>query len=330
VRKIVLIVVAISLAVFVPFGLQASQPRQLEFDYVFVIKDIPANISSLKVWVPYLPQKPYQVIEDVAFPLKPAQITEDKKYNNRIIFYSFESPKDPSITINVRYKVKRYEYSANPVNAQAHAGVKNSGTEDLLKYLKSDRLVAITPQIQEISNALTKDKSTVVEKARVIYDYVFDNVSYDKTIPGWGKGDVERVCMVRAGNCTDFHSLFIALCRAAGIPAKFVIGASIPKDKEEGEIKSYHCWAQFYDETSGWVPVDISEAWKHKEMRDYYFGSLGDDRLEFTEGRDIVLEPTQNEEPLNYFVFPYVEADGKVFTNVDASFHFKQKADERG
>jgi hypothetical protein len=38
--------------------------------------------------------------------------------------------------------------------------------------------------------------------------------------------------------------------------------------------------------------------------------------VQFTMGRDITLSPPQQGQPLNYFVFPYVEVDGKEFSNV--------------
>jgi hypothetical protein len=74
------------------------------------------------------------------------------------------------------------------------------------------------------------------------------------------------------GNCTDFHSLFIALARARGIPARFIIGFPLGTGPS-GQIPGYHCWAEFY---SGgvWVPVDASEAWKNPSRHDYYFGHL--------------------------------------------------------
>jgi transglutaminase-like putative cysteine protease len=189
--------------------------------------------------------------------------------------------------------------------------------------------VTLSPRIQQIARQITEGKESTFEKAHAIYDYVFENVSYDKTLPGWGQGDTERVCLVKAGNCTDFHSLFISLARASGIPAKFVMGTSLPKQKQ-GEIGGYHCWAEFYDEQRGWIPLDISEAWKDKAKRDYYFGTVGEDRLEFTNGRDIILEPPQKGEPLNYFVYPYAEADGVPHKNISVIFKFKEQPEKGG
>lgn len=135
-------------------------------------------------------------------------------------------------------------------------------------------------------------------------------MKYDKTIPGWGHGDTERACDIRAGNCTDFHSLFISLARASGIPARFVIG--FPLAGKDGDVKGYHCWAEFYVSGRGWIPVDASEASKSSDpaLRTYLFGNLDPDRVQFTMGRDLTLKP-KTSEPLNYFIYPHAEANGR-------------------
>ena len=58
------------------------------------------------------------------------------------------------------------------------------------------------------------------------------------------------------------------------------------------------------------MPVDASEASKHPEKHDYYFGHFDESRVAFTIGRDLVLTPPQKGEPLNYLIYPYAELDG--------------------
>jgi hypothetical protein len=72
--------------------------------------------------------------------------------------------------------------------------------------------------------------------------------------------------------------------------------------------------------------VDISEAWKDPSRREYFFGAYDANRVKFTAGRDIVLNPKQAGEPLNYFVYPYVEIDGKKYENVSNKFSFAEIA----
>jgi transglutaminase-like putative cysteine protease len=134
-------------------------------------------------------------------------------------------------------------------------------------------------------------------------------MQYDK-IPGSGRGDARWACQSGYGNCTDYHSLFISIARKRSLPAKFEIGLPISQKNRDGEIGGYHCWASFYVEELGWVPIDISEADKHPELREYYFGNLTADRVSFSVGRDLNLVPQQEGEPLNYFIYPYVEVDG--------------------
>ena len=119
--------------------------------------------------------------------------------------------------------------------------------------------------------------------------------------------------------------MFIGMMRAARSPARVEIGFPLPADQHDGVIAEYHCWAQFYVEPYGWIPVDASEAWKHPDKKDYFFGAHDDNRLQFTEGRDIRLYPPQHGDPLHYFIYPYAEPDGKPFA-VEATFSFLVKS----
>jgi transglutaminase-like putative cysteine protease len=174
----------------------------------------------------------------------------------------------------------------------------------------------------ELAAKVTQGKSQLLEKARAIYDYVFATTRYDKKSTGWGPGDVLYACDAKKGNCTDFHSPFIAMARSQGIRARFEIGFPLPADKQSSEIAGYHCWSDFYIDGKGWIPVDISEAWKHQEKRDYLFGSHDANRVQFSTGRDLPLNPPQDGKPLNYLVYPYVEVDGQEYPNVSLAFSF--------
>ncbi|TMB23351.1 MAG: transglutaminase domain-containing protein, partial [Deltaproteobacteria bacterium] len=147
------------------------------------------------------------------------------------------------------------------------------------------------------------------------YDWVYDHMQYDKSVPGWGLGDVAYCLKVGKGNCTDFHTLFIALARASGIPARWNIGFPLAYgDGTAGapqEVKGYHCWAEFYAPGAGWVPVDISEARKHPELKEYFFGALSGNRVLFTRARDAPLESDGTGRRLNYFIYPVARADGQ-------------------
>ena len=173
------------------------------------------------------------------------------------------------------------------------------------------------------------DETDPLRKARKLYDHVVSTVRYDKSGTGWGRGDAQYACDVRVGNCTDFHSLFIAEARSLHVPARFIMGVPLPEDRTEGTIPGYHCWAEFYVEGRGWLPVDCSEASKFPEKKDTLFCALDAHRVAFTLGRDIRL-PNADGGPLNYAIYPYVEIDGKPHSDIKTTFSFKDEATTPG
>ena len=137
-------------------------------------------------------------------------------------------------------------------------------------------------------------------------------MTYDKNHSGWGLGSTRHACDVGKGNCTDFHALFNSLCRAQGIASGFEIGLYLPYEKGKVEpLGGYHCWAFFRVPGKTWVPVDCSEGDRFAERKEFFFGGHTSNRVTLSAGRDIVLELRQAGEPLNYFLNPHAEADGK-------------------
>jgi transglutaminase-like putative cysteine protease len=97
----------------------------------------------------------------------------------------------------------------------------------------------------------------------------------------------------------------------------------LPPERGAGEVKGYHCWAEFFTPETGWVPVDASEAAKDPARRRYFFGAHDENRVEFSRGRDLILAPRQQGTPLNYFVYPYAEVDGQPFASVEQHFRYQ-------
>ena len=150
-------------------------------------------------------------------------------------------------------------------------------------------------------------------------------MSYDKSGTGWGRGDALYACDAKRGNCTDFHALVIGMARSVGIPARFAIGVSLPESRGSGEIPGYHCWAELYIRDRGWVPVDASEGSKNPPKRDYFFGHHDENRLEFSRGRNLMLNPAQKGQSLNFFVYPYAEVDGRPHDTIERTITFRDR-----
>jgi transglutaminase-like putative cysteine protease len=298
----------------------AQDSRHFTFHYGFTVKNLPAG-KKVRIWIPAAQSDANQEVRVVSakgdLPLKK---TRESKFGNEIYYAEASSAAQPELHFDVQYDVVRRERVA--LNPAAHLVAASLTSKERQEDLQPDALVPITGLPADLAVKVTEGKTQPLDKARAIYDYVFTTMKYDKTGTGWGRGDVLYACDAKKGNCTDFHSLFIAMARSQGIPARFEIGFPLPPDKHSAEIAGYHCWADFFERQHGWIPVDISEAWKHPEKRDYFFGSHDMNRVQFSMGRDLRMNPAQEGKPLNYFVYPYVEVDGQEYANVSLAFSF--------
>ena len=300
---------------------QAQEVRHFAFQYGFTVKDVPAG-GRLRVWIPAAHSDEFQEVKIVsATGDLGLRKTHESRFGNEMYYAETFKATRPDYRFEVVYDVVRHE-RLTLGTARPHLAELQLKEHDRKEFLQPDKLVPVTGLPADLAVKVTEGKTTPLEKAHAIYDYVFTTMTYDKSGTGWGRGDVLYACDAKKGNCTDFHSLFIAMARSQGIPARFEIGFPVPPDKRLGEIAGYHCWSDFFEPQHGWVPVDISEAWKHQEKRDYFFGAHDVNRVQFTMGRDLRLSPGQDGEPLNYFVYPYVEMGGKEYPNVSLAFSF--------
>src|ERR1700737_387256 len=300
---------------------QAQETRHFAFQYGFTVKNVPAG-GRLRVWFPAAHSDEFQevtVIEAVGdVGLKK---TRESRFGNEMYYAETSRAKESDLRFEVVYDVVRHERLTLGV-ARPRLAEAQLKDRDRKEYLQPDKLVPVTGLPADLAVKATEGKNTPLDKARALYDYVVTTMRYDETGTGWGHGDALYACEGKKGNCADFHSLFIAMARSQGIPARFEIGFPLPPDKHLGEIAGYHGWADFFEPQHGWIPVDISEAWKHQEKRDYFFGAHDTNRIKFTMGRDLRLSPAQEGPPLNYFVYPYVEVAGKEYPNVSFAFSF--------
>ncbi len=284
-----------------------------EFDFFYQIT-LPEMKDEGRIWIPYPITDRFQSVElkHIQSPVD-YQILEEKINGNQA-FYMVFNPEHSGKTIDISYRVKHLE-----------RGVYEDMSRNPLEYLAPNRLVPGLETFDQIAEDVTKGKLGKLAQARALYDHTIDRMSYMKYGDGWGKGDAVYACDARTGNCTDFHSYFIALARSVDIPARFAIGASIPSARNEGGIDGYHCWAEFYTDGKWW-PVDISEGDKCTALSTYYFGHHPANRIEFSRGRDLVFAPGPISGPINFLAYPVFELGGKI-TKANVTFSFQRIVD---
>jgi len=281
---------------------------QFEFTYQATLPDFS---TSARMWIPIPSSDAFQTIEVTTIDVPGShEILIDNRFGNKVLFVELDSS-DSGAPLLLKFVVQRHEKSA----------YNDSTTPDV--YLASDRMVPNNDMFKQIATDVLVDKNGGdLVKARALYDHTIDTMRYAKFGNEYGNGDAMFACDSARGNCTDYHSYFIALSRAVGIPARFAIGAAVPANRDDGGIDGYHCWAEFYAEGKWW-PVDISEADKYTSLSTYYFGHNPANRVEFSHGRDLVVDPGPESGPINFLAFPLLEVDG-VPVKIKPQFGFQR------
>lgn len=314
---------ALCLAIFTLFATDIA-PRQRSFHFEYSVRavNLPPDAHKIDLWIPVPQDDSWQAVSGLKFDSPYTYSVAKDALGNKILHVRVDRPVDGSLPLKMTFDAVRKEHVQTLSPAE-----EPPAEADLSQWLKPDRLVPLDDTIRQWAReVISQAKATTdLEKARAIYNHVVSTVKYDKTGKGWGRGDIYYACDARRGNCTDFHAIFIGYARAVGIPARFAIGFPLPADRGTGKIGGYHCWAEFYANGIGWVPIDASEAGKNPARRDYFFGAHDENRVELSRGRDLTLNPKQAGEALNYFVYPYVEVDGKPYGDVEAVYSYSDR-----
>jgi transglutaminase-like putative cysteine protease len=172
--------------------------------------------------------------------------------------------------------------------------------------------IVFTPEVRRIVKAVLKDETNPLKQARKLFHFVAEQIQYCaeeeySIIPSLST----RAIQMRRGDCGVRSMLFITLCRAAGIPARWQSGWYTRPDAWD-----MHDWAEFYVEPWGWLPADVSFGLrdsKDSELRMFYFGHLDAYRMIVNLDYGMELTPSKvslRSEPAD-FQRGEVEMDGR-------------------
>ncbi len=276
--------------------------------------------EEAKLWLPYPVSDKYQLITNVKIEgtYSSHGFYTDQEFGNHILYAYWPKGKKERRLI-LSFEVTRRE--------RKDKALSGSGCVDkvsLAKYLKGSKVAPINEAVKALSEEITRGKHGTLEKARSIYLWVAKNMRRDPKTKGCGRGNVCLLLSKKSGKCADIHSVFVALLKGAGVPAREVFGLRLAKTDGVNITKWQHCWAEFYVPGYGWFVADPGDFLKAllkkklcydspeaKGLLLYYFGAVDPYRVRFGTGRDINLNPRNKKGPLNYFMYPYAEIGGK-------------------
>lgn len=315
---------------------QPPTERHVRLSFTCAIAELPPGAKIVDVWVPVLTSNERQKIKLLnEADLGAGRFTQEKRFGNRLYYRRFEmaqagagqqgsADRKSPVKIELVYDVDVREATVAAAKQLISTSAAVPG-EKFDPYLREASMIPIKGRITELALGIQMPPGEPLRAGRKIYDHLVDTMAYNHLAPGAGKGNAVWACDSKTGDCTDFHSVFIGVCRWRGIPADHVFGLPMPPEKPEGDIKYCHCWAQFWVADVGWIPIDASRANKYPKDREYYFGTLGSTWITFAHGRDVVLEPPQKGPPINMLHGPVAEVDGKPFEGLHWVAHYQEQ-----
>ena len=186
------------------------------------------------------------------------------------------------------YTVKVYEHVSGKNFAPVLSGEFNvSMKNENDTFLYPNKYVSFGKDSDCVRKAaeLCAGKSGDVEKIAAVFTYISENISYDKqlaaTVNTTSKGgnayipDPDRTLSSGKGICFDYASLFAAMCRSGGIPARLVIGYADPN--------IYHAWNEVYTDETGWITPELFLKKKGYNIADATFYAGNSDKKKISE-----------------------------------------------
>lgn len=275
------------------------------------------NGQEVKVWIPYPVTDDDQDISEikVSGDFIETAVYTDKVYKTPML-YAYWSKDAKSRKLSFSFRARRHEVMRRDFPTTEAVWDKR----DYALYLAATSLGPIDGEVKKLADMITSDKKSVLDKAKAIYDWTVENTYRNPDTRGCGLGDVYRLLQEPGGKCTDISSIYVALARAAGVPAREVFGIRMGKENTQDISTWQHCWAEFYLPGYGWVPVDPADVrkmmfvnkleigdQKTKKYRKYFWGGIDPYRIRLGEGRDLILNPPQFGKQVNYLMYPFAQ-----------------------
>lgn len=328
-------------------------PRVARFQLrnVFTLP-IPPGSKKVRAWIP-LPQhgeSEYPTIKastvrNLVIDAGGHPVTKQvDDQGNSIAYVELLNPHVSELVITQSFELERTEVLKKGIVPSETRPYTAQELAEKAAYLQPSSHVPINDRVIGLASTIVGDEKNPVLAARAIYDWMLENIDYWVKDPNNDSasalGDTDHCLNLGTGNCTDFHSAYTALARAAKIPTRMVYGGLLKEQLNGLDIDaSYHCWAEYWAPKLGWIPLDVSVAdlwygdnldfnqltpeqkaglektagsnWKGQDLKivDYYYGNMDERRVVWSIGRDIKLTPAPAGGPANVMVKGYYEID---------------------
>lgn len=258
-----------------------------------------------------------------------ATIVEDPRYGSKLLHLSWKAGAiAPSVEVTTFFSTRDRTFEPT---ASGHAPALTPADQQL--YLAPTALIPTDGAVKALSDKIVAGSDGEIAKVRAIYEWMVENTFRRAATRGCGEGDVAAMVKLNdfGGKCADLNGLFVALVRAAGIPARDIYGVRVAPSKlgykslganTTNVTKSQHCRAEVYLSDYGWVamdPADVRKVMleetpeglalgdaKVAAARKMLFGAWEGNWLAYNTAHDVAL-PGSKGPAVGFLMYPQVE-----------------------
>jgi len=203
---------------------------------------IPKNLNS------------QELIEPITFDPEPKDVLTDK-WDQNVAHFQFTDLAPTQFTTVSMLASARLFQTRYFVFPEKVGTLDDIPKEIRKKYLADDaKFFLENSTIQQAVKKAVGDETNAYWIARKIFNYVIEHVEYELA-GGW---NVAPTVLDRGtGSCSEYSFVYIAMCRAAGLPARYA-GSIVIRGDDASYDEVFHRWVEIYLPDYGWLPVDPS------------------------------------------------------------------------
>jgi transglutaminase-like putative cysteine protease len=253
-------------------------PKKFSIQYQATLNSFDNNI--VRAWIAQPLNSKTQKIESFSVSPKPQSQYKDNQ-GNKILYFAFNNQKIIKIRMNVKATLLKNKIDLT----KEKFSLPSASSKLYQKYTKNERFLEQTPAVKNLTQKIINDNDYVLDNIQSIFNFVIKNFKYCYPVK---KRGVKYLNLNNLeGDCGEYSSLFVAMCRTLNIPARNNTGFVIfSKQKKVVE----HGWASVYLKPYGWLDFDTQYASLEKNTKKY-FAQRNDYRIVFTNGFNIPLKP---------------------------------------
>jgi len=230
--------------------------RRLELEFTHQFRNYgPGVITEVDIYLALPHDLPFQTLLDtLEFYPRPMEIIGDR-WHQEVAHYRYRDiPPDSHVTVVMKaaaelFKTRFYVFPERVGNLEdIPARIKELYLDDGSKYWITDEYIA------RKADEVVGDETNCYWIARRLFNHVIDNMEYE-LVGGWNIAPT--VLRRGTGSCSEYSFVYIALCRAAGLPARYA-GSVVTRGDDASTDDVFHRWVEVYLPGYGWIPVDPS------------------------------------------------------------------------